>query len=404
MDHRIEQDGISPTMLTRTEFPGALESTYLSSCMRGLMPASGRKALDRHLDSLVTGRTDKAGLFDLMEETRSRFAGLVNADADEIAFTKNVSEGLNIIAASMPWQAGDNVVVTLGLEHPNNVFPWLNQKERTGIEVRIVPERDGHIDIDAMIAAIDDKTRLVTMPTVTFSPGFRADTRKIGAFCRERDIFLLVDAVQSVGVLNCDVQDMIVDGFAVSTQKGLCGLYGMGFLYCRREWADRMTPAYLARFGVNLGGGASEAATATLGYDLMPGARRFDLGNYNYPAAAVVHESLGILADIGMAEVERHVTSLSCAFADRMLALGLPVMGGPSGPHLASIVSIGHLAEGHDSTSDSDIQALSDHLTAHDVIHSIRRGMMRFAFHIYNTTADIDRVESLVRDWQSSRS
>ena len=84
--------------------------------------------------------------------------------------------------------------------------------------------------------------------TVTFAPGFRTDVAALGRLCRERDVLLLVDAAQSAGVLHTDVQRSGIDAFAVSTQKGLLGLYGMGFLYCRRAWAERLEPAYLARF------------------------------------------------------------------------------------------------------------------------------------------------------------
>jgi hypothetical protein len=78
-----------------------------------------------------------------------------------------VSEGLNMIAAALDWQAGDNAVVCLDLEHPNNVYPWLNQRARSGIEVRAVAPLDGHVDAARIIAAIDARTRLVTLPTAT---------------------------------------------------------------------------------------------------------------------------------------------------------------------------------------------------------------------------------------------
>ena len=90
--------------LIAEEFPGAAQSTYLSSCTRGLLPVSARRAVDSHLDDLVIGRTDKSGLFDLVEENRRLFAAMINGTAGEIALTKNVSEGLNILAASLDWQ------------------------------------------------------------------------------------------------------------------------------------------------------------------------------------------------------------------------------------------------------------------------------------------------------------
>ncbi|MBT5513267.1 MAG: aminotransferase class V-fold PLP-dependent enzyme, partial [Rhodospirillaceae bacterium] len=145
------------------EFPGAANGLYLSSCTRGLLPASARDALVQHLETRMDGSTDKAGMFETIERVRRNFAALIKADADEIAITKNVSEGLSMLANALPWQPGDNVVVCLDLEHPNNLYPWYNLREREGIEVRAIPAQGGHIPADAMIGAIDDRTRLVTV-------------------------------------------------------------------------------------------------------------------------------------------------------------------------------------------------------------------------------------------------
>ena len=261
-----------------------------------------------------------------------------------------------------------------------------------------MPDRDGHVDAARLIEAMDDRTRLVTLPTVTFAPGFRARVAEVGAVCRRRGIFLLVDAVQSVGVLRTDVAALGVDGLAVSTQKGLCGLYGLGFLYCRRAWAERLVPAYLARFGVDLGANAHEAAMGGRDYDLMPAARRFDVGNYNYPAIVVARQSLDILERVGPAAIEAHVVRLARDLADGLRAQGLSVAGGAPGAHTGSIVCIGEVgAGGHDSTDDPHVAALSRRLEAGGVAHTIRRGMSRLAFHLYNDGGDVDRVLELTR-------
>ena len=254
---------------------------------------------------------------------------LINAHADEVALTKNVSEGLNIVAAGMPWQAGDNVVLCPELEHPNNVYCWLNQRCR-GVEVRLVSPRGDRIPIDEMVARIDARTRVVTASTVTFAPGFRTEVDRLGLACRERGVFFMVDAAQSCGVLSTDVAASHIDGLAVSTQKGLLGLYGMGFLYCRRAWAEQMQPAYLARFSVDLGD-AHEAALGSDDYTLMPAARRFDLGNYNFLGCAAADASMAQLLAYDIQTIERHVLSLSHQLAQGFLDLGLPVCGGVPG-------------------------------------------------------------------------
>jgi selenocysteine lyase/cysteine desulfurase len=385
----------------RKEFPGTYDKVYTNTAARGLPSRQTRAALDAYLDQLVDGRVDKQANFDAIERVRSKFARLINAQPDEIAYTKNVSEGLNIIAGSLPWKAGDNVVLCRDVEHPNNIYPWLNLQRRFGVEVRSAPDRDGAVDVEAMLELIDDRTRLVTVATVTFAPGFRTDVETLGRICREKDIFFLVDAVQSVGVVATDVEKLKVDGLAVSTQKGLCGLYGMGFLYCRRAWAERIIPAALARFSVDLGPDVHEATMGDGHYDLMPGARRFDLGNYNYPAAMAVEPALDLQLDLGPPVIEAYVCGLSQRLAGGLHQLGLKVSGGPPGPHLAHTVTAGKYARNtHESAGDPDFDALYKHLTDNDVILTVRRGMLRFSLHLYNNEADVDRVLDLVREWQ----
>jgi cysteine desulfurase/selenocysteine lyase len=124
------------------EFPATEQLTYMDVSARGVISRAVRAALDTHLDGRMLGSAEKDEYFALVERTRGRFAQLINAHADEVALTKNVSEGLNTVAASLPWQAGDNVVLCPELEHPNNVYCWLNLRHR-GVEVRMVSPRGG---------------------------------------------------------------------------------------------------------------------------------------------------------------------------------------------------------------------------------------------------------------------
>lgn len=388
----------------RAMFPGARDKIYMGVPARGLPPQAARTALDAYLDRYVDGTVDKAANFEAIERVRAKYARLINAGADEIAFTKNVSEGLNHIAASLPWQPGDNVIVCRELEHPNNVYPWLNLQQRFGVEVRAIPDREGAVDAAAMVDAIDSRTRLLTVASVTFAPGFRTDLESLGRACRENGVFFLVDGVQSVGVVETDVERLKIDGMAVSTQKALLGLYGMGFLYCRREWAERIRPAALARFSVDLGGDAHEATMGEDGYELMGGARRFDIGNYNFPAAIAVEPSLDLLLELGPRAVEDYACGLSRRLAAGLHQLGLNVSGGPPGPHLAHIVTAGNYdSDRHDASDDPETDSLYRHLSENRVFLTVRRGMLRFGLHVYNDADDVERVLDLVKAWRAGR-
>ena len=383
----------------RPLFPGAAEGPYLDVARRGLLSRPARAAIDRLLDEQLRGDSDKAALFATIERSRARFAQLIGAAADEVAITKNVSEGLNAVAAALDWRPGDNAILCPELEHPNNVYPWLNLARRHGIELRSLAAEGDAMPVARMAEAIDGRTRLVTASTVTFSPGFRTDLALLGRACRERDVLFLVDGAQSVGVVATDVEALEVDAMAVSTQKGLLGLYGMGFLYCRRAWAERLAPVYLARFGVDSGAGGHEAMLGNTDFSYRSGAPRFDLGNYNFPAAAVAEVSLELLTGLGPRAIEAHVTRLAHQLANGLLSLGLPVCGGQPGPHLAGLVTVGSIGAGHDSTDDPTLNALSRHLLDHAVRHSVRRGVLRFSLHLYNDAGDVARVIELAGEW-----
>lgn len=385
------------------DFPATERWTYMDVAARGLLPKAARDALVDHLDERLNAEVDKNGYFEMMERVRGRFAALINAATpDEIAFTKNVTEGIAAIAASIDWQSGDNVVICPEIEHPANVYAWLNLQRR-GVEIRMVAPRAGTMPVEDMIARIDQRTRAVTCATVSFAPGFRTDLATLGAACRKRGAMLVVDAAQSIGVLEDDVQKLNIDAYACSTQKGLCGLYGMGLLYCRAECAEQLQPAYLSRFGVDLGD-ASEADLGSFEYRLAPGARRFDLGNYNFTAAASLDVSLEYLARYGKPAIESYVLGLSHSLARGLLELGLPVSGGAPGPHLAHIVTVGDMAAGgHDSTNDTRMQSLYEYISERKVKLSVRRGVLRFSLHLYNTAQDVERLLGLVKEWQASR-
>ncbi|MDB6165525.1 MAG: cysteine desulfurase, partial [Lacunisphaera sp.] len=259
---------------------------------------------------------------------------------------------------------------------------------------RTVAARDGVVPVDEVASRIDHRTRLVTTAAVNFVPGLRTDIAGLGRICQARNVLLVVDAAQSVGVMATDVRAMGIDALSCSTQKGMLALYGMGFLYVRRALAERMRPAYLSRFGINLGG-ASEADFEDH-YTLASGARRFDVGNFNFPASVAAGASLAYLSRHTPPVIEDYVLGLAGDLRRGLGALGLHVCGGLSGPHLAHIVTVGQVvAGGHDLADDRRLQGLYEHLLARGVRLSIRRGALRFSFHLYNRAEDVARVLDL---------
>ena len=132
-------------------------------------------------------------------------------------------------------------------------------------------------------------------------------------------------------------------------------------------------------------------------YRLMPAARRFDLGNYNFTGTAAVDASLAELLELGTRNIESYVTELARTLAQGFLDLGLPVMGGKPGPHLAHIITVGAMSASHYGTEDQRFDRLHKHLSENKVKLSIRRGVLRFSLHLYNNSDDVARVLDLTR-------
>ncbi len=164
----------------RNDFPAFTECIYMNLAGRGILSRTTREALDAGLDEQMMGQVDKSRWKASAADARQRFADLIHAHPNEIACTKNVSDGLNAIATALPWAPGDNVVYCPEFDHPNATYAWLNLS-RMGVECRAVPLLgDGRIDNAAVIRATDSRTRLVTVASVNFLTGMRAELGELG--------------------------------------------------------------------------------------------------------------------------------------------------------------------------------------------------------------------------------
>jgi selenocysteine lyase/cysteine desulfurase len=382
----------------RSDYPGAENWTYFDVSARGLISRGVRAAIDAYLDHRMTEGGNKEWMFSVVEETRGRFADLIGAARDEISITKNVSDSINAFAAALPWRPGDNVVVCQALEHPANIFPWQNLARQRGIVVKTVQPEAGRVPVDQLTRAIDGNTRVVTVSTVSFAPGFIFPVVEMARLCRSRGVLLIVDAAQSVGVLHTDVTELGVDALVASTQKGLLALYGLGFLYVRRDLAEILSPAYLSRPGVRISAEHEAAAGDVAHYDLAVAARRFDVGNFNYVGVIAVHRAMEEIASLGTRAIEARVCGLAQRLAEELSETGLPVFGGTGCRDRRHIVAIGHaLTEEHDATNDAMLLELHDHFMAARIRHTIRCGMLRLSLHLYNNEDDVGTAVAAAR-------
>jgi selenocysteine lyase/cysteine desulfurase len=336
-------------------------------------------------DMAENGDVHERRWLECVEDVRRAFGRLLDCDPLDVAFVKNTSEGIGIVAEGFPWQPGDNLV-TAAEEYPSNIYPWLNLAGR-GVEVRRVASRGSRILLDDLRAALDGRTRLVSLSFVEFASGFRNDLDAIGALCHERGIAFFVDAIQGLGVLPLDVQRTPIDFLAADGHKWLLGPEGAGILYVRRDWVDR-----LHAVGVGWNSVVGCRDFATIDFRLKPHAGRWESGTLNVGGIAALGASLDLLLGIGVPAIGARVLELTDYLCDRGERAGIAVFSSRRVEDKSGIVSL----------VVPDAREAVRRCRAANVVINHRGGRVRASPHFYNTPAEIDRLIELLRDGRST--
>jgi cysteine desulfurase/selenocysteine lyase len=307
----------------------------------------------------------------LVENTlRQQLAQLINApSSDDIALVKNTSEALSFIAAGIDWHDGENIVSS-NQEFPSNRIVWQSLADQ-GVELRQAELSTGTSPEDALFALVDAKTRLLAISSVQYATGLRMDLERIGQFCRERQILFCVDAIQSVGAVQFDVQQIHADFVAADGHKWMLGPEGLGFFYVRPEIRNSLK---LTQYGWHM-------IEAIGDFDLMEwrpaeSARRFECGSPNMLAIHALSASLSLLLEVGMATVEEQLLANSRRLMEALQEITAVELITPfAGGRYAGIVTF--RVTGHES------QAIFDALQNHGVFCAHRAGGIRFSPHFY---------------------
>ena len=367
----------------RAEFPVTQSYVYMNHA--GVAPLS-RRVRDAMVgfveDATVNGAVNVDTWTETVEMCRTVAAQLVNADATEIAFMKNTTQGILIAANGIDWREGDNVVTT-AVEFPANVYPWWSLKERYGVETRMVPERDGRIHLEDIIEAIDERTRVVTISHVEFASGYRNDIKAIGEICRERDVWFVVDAIQSLGAIEVDVKSSHIDILAADGHKWLLAPEGAAIFYCAKYRLERL-------INTNVGWASVVNPREFLDYDLTqkPDATRFEEGSYNSCGLYGLKTAIDLLIEIGVSNIETRILELTSGLIKGLNAKGYRVITPKSDSERAGIVVFES-----DHYTPAELFTL---LNERNIIAAERGSGVRVSPHFYNTELEIaDLLEVL---------
>ncbi len=315
-------------------------------------------------------------LLKINNETKILVARFINSSPDRIAFVDNVSNAMNLLAQGLKWERGDEIIL-FDIEFPANVYPFLNLQKK-GVNVKILPSKNGMIDLLEIERSITNKTKLLSISHVQFLSGYRCDLELIGKLCKENGIIFSVDAIQSFGVVNIDVQKMNVDFLASGIQKWFLGLEGLTFIFISKELQDKIDQQSVGWLSV-------KNPWKILDYklELDDTARRFENGTLNFSGLISFNSNIKFFSSIGINEIEKSVLNNSKLLIQLLEREKFELLFKPNSDNeIAGIVTI-------KINNPDDVHKK---LKERKIITSVREGYLRFSPHFYNTEEEIYSV------------
>lgn len=321
-----------------------------------------------------------------IEKARRTAAELIGSDYEEIAFVANTTAGITLVAEGCPWSPGDNVVVPDN-EFPSNAYPWMNLASR-GVETRRVPTENGKVDLDRLLEACDENTRLISVSWVGFGSGYRIDLEQLVQRAHERSILVFVDAIQGLGVLPMNVKRIPIDFLAADGHKWMLGPEGAGLFYARRDHLKWLRP-----IGVGWNSVQQQYSFDHIDLNLVDEARRYEGGTANmagvhgFGAALKLLQQAGLGADSTL--LADRVKAISDHAIDQLRAIGCEIHSHREGEQWSGIVSF---------SMPGDPMAIRKKCIDNGVVLSCRSGRLRIATHAYNNEEDVERLVRVLSD------
>lgn len=359
----------------KSRFPRAREVAYLDTGAEGLPPVDAEEALRAYYRDKAGGTPGRKQLYQEERACVRAAARLLGAPPEDAALLSSASEGLNILANSLDWRPGDEVLIS-DLEFPSGVLAWLRLRDR-GVRLRVLHSQAGAASFERYAEAIGPATRVVCISQVSYKTG--ANCRFLAELGREahrRGAVLAVDATQALGRVPVPLEG--VDYLVASSYKWLLGVHGLGLVYLAPGLRERLSAGTLGWYSVQ----DIFAADRFQRYLPKPGAARLVSGMPNFPAIYVLRRSLELLLEADVRFIDRTLAPLIDRLRQGIAGLGLEVLT-PAAPEWRSgIVSFAH----------PEAPRVGAALEQAGVIVWSGDGRVRASVHLYNDAADVERL------------
>ncbi len=353
-----------------------LNAAYMSPQLRSVTRA-GLEAVARKATPWEVSPRD---FFTNVERLRALAGQIMGTDAEALALVPSASYGIAIAAANLPVSRGQNVVV-LHEQFPSHVYAWREVAQTSGAEIRTVRRQVNSGWTEAVLDAIGDDTAVVAVPHCHWTDGSLIDLVRVGERARQVGAALVVDATQSLGAHPLDVATVQPDFLVAAGYKWLLGPYSLGYLYAAPQWREQGVP--LEYGWVHKAGSENFARLVDYADDYRPGARRFDVGeNSNFVLVPMAIAALSQIVEWGVDNIARSLRALTNEISAHASAIGATTL--PSDQRASHLIGL-RLPGGVPA-------GIGERLAAQQIYVSIRGDSVRVGPHLYNTSADVERL------------
>ncbi|MEO8647859.1 MAG: aminotransferase class V-fold PLP-dependent enzyme [Acidobacteriota bacterium] len=364
----------------RSQFPALGFHTYLNSAAVSTIPIAAVDAVRSQLtDVSQHGSKNYADWIATKTRARSLLADMLSVQSEDLAFTRNTSDGFAAVAAGIAWKPGDNIV-SFENEFPANYYAWRRVRDEFGVELRLCREIDGRVDEDELVSMIDSSTRLVAISAVQFASGFRANLERIGRAVRAADALFAVDVIQALGAMNIDLPGQFVDIASGASHKWLCAPEGCGFLYLSDRARERVGPALVGWISVE-----TPWDFADREQPFKPNTLAWESGTGCSALFYGLEQSLKLLTDTGPDRIEKYLDELSGYLCELIAGKEFDIVSSRKPGERSAIVCIKH--RGGMSSNE-----VAERLEREEIIVSPRGDRLRISPHFYNNNEDIERL------------
>lgn len=335
--------------IRREEWPVLETMTFLDAACVSFAPQRAVRAVKAFADMTATQEEANSSAHHIAMDSMRHKAyeearKLLNADPEEIALVESTSHGLNIAAQGIPLEEGDNIITT-NLEFIQVALPWCVMRKEKKIDIRVCKTEDNRFEAKDFAALADDKTKIIVISTLEWCNGWQTDLKDLGDFCKEKGIMLVVDAVQQLGVTKIDTKACHVDILTAGGHKWLNSPYGTGVLYVNKESLSKIHQSYAGYLNTTVpegGWGAyweNPSAPSVNDWTFDQTARKFEIGGTsNYTGAIALGESLALVNEIGIENIESYIRELSTYCMDRIEEIGGTLITHRDPGHFGGIV------------------------------------------------------------------